>query len=633
MFSSKLHEYLQPKRHLLLEPEVRYYEPFIKPLLDEPGSTYRYTTLGAHPHHYWDTWKVIMDDPTMFPPSTKPPLSDDEPRPYDPSLLMIGNLARNYGAFRRSNSVNYSSMILQQMVWAMLRGDMLHRDGRARMLMWAPESEAYLLFPESENARQSTNVALDMGASVTKVVGMQQSYETATSSVRRRRRRVRLMEDFVSARVQGAMHEKGMQQPEGRKFLLSEPPPIAGEPSISGAMEEVVESEPPAPVPEEWSTLTPLELKRAKARAKYWERKEKAVQQAASKVADTSDPNVADAVMAKELPTAGRESPSENDELVMSEAYKQELEAKFVNPLIPTIRNAHELRAALGDVWARLTKLKTEVPGRSHGHKASTKEKALLDTIEFPQSTAVGSGFSSLRQRIALTCLVLDLDLRIVRLEASLKMLQDEGIDPMDLIKLRDDILALDHESELWKAERENVYSDAIDSQLALFTSPPLITIEARQFEPLKAEPHEVWPRNNLMLLDIMPNDTDLSVPGLANAAEGVKVCKMLATTIMAHRAKPLPFALERLAPNAAQDLIPLVPAITDPRKGGRLNPNNVRARMVTPAMLEGLVKAWAEWPFKPSTLELELSAGSDAPADESAESADGSTEYAVSEH
>ena len=39
LWSSKLHDFLKPKRHVLMEPEMLYYDAFMKPLLDQPGST------------------------------------------------------------------------------------------------------------------------------------------------------------------------------------------------------------------------------------------------------------------------------------------------------------------------------------------------------------------------------------------------------------------------------------------------------------------------------------------------------------------------------------------------------------------------------------------------------------------
>ncbi|KAK5130812.1 hypothetical protein LTR08_001646 [Meristemomyces frigidus] len=599
VWSSKLHDYLQPKRHLLLEPEANYYEPFIKPLLDRPGSTYRHSTLGAHPTRHLTSWGQIMDDPELLPPRPKLFLDDPQRREYDPSMLLIGNLARSYGVQRRQNSVNYSTMILQQLTWAMLDGNLLHTDGRVRMLMWAPEAEAYLLFPQSEASRHNTNVAMSMAASTTKVVGVHPPYELGGVFNTRRRGRVRVMDELVSARVERLMREKGMQRPEGREFLTTG---MSARLLVEEIDKEIAVE---AQATNEETVITRAEVPKAAAKTEGLEvEAQQREQQAASGKAE-----------------------EHGDASAM-------LEVEAVDPLLPTISTARELHAALDDARTRLASLKIGVGARSHGHKVVKKEKALLDTLHYPQSVPVANFYVNAKARVSVVALLVDMNLRIVNLEASLKFLEEEGSDQTDLASLRDGILALDDECSVWAGKKMKEYVDgSIDGQVSFFSSPPLIPDECRQYEALKADSDEFWPSTSLMLLELMPKDRDLSVPGLASAGEGVKVCKMLGTALMSLRAQPLPIALERLAPNAAQDLIPLVPAITDPRLGGRLNPNNVRARMVTDQMLDGLVKAWAEWPFKPSTLELELAAESARHAGESAEAAEESTGQIFSEN
>ena len=38
-WSSKLNQFLQPRSHVLLEPDADLYRPFLQPLLDQPGTT------------------------------------------------------------------------------------------------------------------------------------------------------------------------------------------------------------------------------------------------------------------------------------------------------------------------------------------------------------------------------------------------------------------------------------------------------------------------------------------------------------------------------------------------------------------------------------------------------------------
>ena len=149
------------------------------------------------------------------------------------------------------------------------------------------------------------------------------------------------------------------------------------------------------------------------------------------------------------------------------------------------------------------------------------------------------------------------------------------------------------------------------EEQISIFGLRPLLQRDRRSYEPLKADIVEFWPRMELMLIDMVPSSRDISVPGLAGAHEARTVNREILKKLFEKRNSSLEVGLDRLGPNAAQDLIPMVPALADARKGGRLNPRRLKIRQLTDDMMEALTKAFIEWPFRPSTLELELSASS----------------------
>lgn len=109
------------------------------------------------------------------------------------------------------------------------------------------------------------------------------------------------------------------------------------------------------------------------------------------------------------------------------------------------------------------------------------------------------------------------------------------------------------------------------------------------------------------MLLDIVPKPHTLGVEGLTSDARGAGILSLIVKALFTNSAAGLAEMLDRIAPNAAKDLVPMVPAMRDPRRGGRLEAKRLRVRLVTAEMLEGLVRAWAEWPFRPLAEELEL--------------------------
>lgn len=173
LWSSKLHDFLKPKRHILMEPEMRYYDRFLHPLLDKPGSTYRHSTLcGAHARSYWDNYKELLDDVTMVP--DRPQLEVDDPklRQLDTSILFTGNLWRKYPIQHMTRYVDHSTLILQHMTYAALTNAIFQRGGLVRMLWWASDATKTSIFPANVRGKRGYDMNLQMGASITEVAGV-----------------------------------------------------------------------------------------------------------------------------------------------------------------------------------------------------------------------------------------------------------------------------------------------------------------------------------------------------------------------------------------------------------------------------------------------------------------------------
>lgn len=326
-------------------------------------------------------------------------------------------------------------------------------------------------------------------------------------------------------------------------------------------------------------------------------------------------PDVLDAVTRKRaqksMAELGMRQPKDRPLLFQNEGV--ELDEEVVSPFDCLAKTPDELKKDIKDVADRLKKIrKTGLSGRIGGRALPPPiEQKLFDTIIFPQMRSIARGFGARRASPTGLATVADTVLRIIRLEASYKALEESGLDEASLKPFRNRILALSDEYEEFGAEKAGYKqwtNMIVDEQIAFFCKPPILALDGRKYEPLKAEETEVWPRSRkMMLLDQMPLTRDISVPDLAPAIDSANTAQMLIKHLMQARLKPLPAALETLAPNAAKDLIPQVPAISDPRKGGRMHLDSMRVRTMTAEMVEGLVKAWAEWPFKPTTIEMEL--------------------------
>ena len=283
----------------------------------------------------------------------------------------------------------------------------------------------------------------------------------------------------------------------------------------------------------------------------------------------------------------------------------------IVSPFASTSKSAYELQAAIDATALRIEEV-AEFAGDKTNRVVSAELVEILERIHHSHLMAAVKAYPShARLQEEAVAVLLDIELRLVNIEASFKNLEDGIEDRAALDALRTKILALQSKQDNvvgTAAQRTQVALDnLLEDQLVQFSSPPLMAWDRRYYEPLRAESTDFWPKFDLSLFDMVPNTRDLSVPGLADSQECSRFCAELLQQLFMARNQPLPSALDKIGVNAGKDLIPMVPAITDVRKGGRLNPDRVKTRMLTEEMVEGLVKAFFEWPFRPQSWELAL--------------------------
>lgn len=133
-----------------------------------------------------------------------------------------------------------------------------------------------------------------------------------------------------------------------------------------------------------------------------------------------------------------------------------------------------------------------------------------------------------------------------------------------------------------------------LDDRLSMRAPPyPRLQWDRRPFEPLTMRTDEVWPPARLALVS--------STPFPRPAGETVDWSEWVHDFVYALFTVPsqsLPEALDKMQHGASQ-IMEDCPALTDPDKGGRMNMKHLRVRMLTSEMIEQLVRAYREWPFK----------------------------------
>lgn len=198
---------------------------------------------------------------------------------------------------------------------------------------------------------------------------------------------------------------------------------------------------------------------------------------------------------------------------------------------------------------------------------------------------------------------------------------RQEEIDKLDLEAHRDGIDPKTQEELLTTLDAKiKDYKDAIsilreqerrrinymdDERRAFAMDPPLLMWDRRTAEPLLTQPDEFWPpyREGLSLVDFQTIDPQ----PFPMTSEQSTYFNMLSTDLMGIMGSSDPKFLNKMAPGAFEALVPQVPAITDPRKGGRRDVESIRNRTLTPEMLHGLAIAWDKWLFKPPFLSLAM--------------------------
>ncbi|KAK4497097.1 hypothetical protein PRZ48_011547 [Zasmidium cellare] len=574
IWSKKLNEFLKPKLHVLLESDERYAKRFIRPLLDQPGSTFKHIAYASATHSgVVGAFKAAVAEKPSLPP--RPHSPDEGPRgsQLDTSVLVTGNLARTF-AWIKDVPVQPARKamlsLLQLTKWGALSQETFDSQGLVRMLWWLPDQHKPMFLPRQTMQLSSFNVGVNMSAHMTEVVGVAPADTYAQGNYTRKvainvYERLPLYDAEIARLVRRKMDEAGMVIPEGRSVLGREHSP----PETDAEMR--------SPVAITYHTVKKLETNIAKLETRL-----KTVLSALSEAAPRNWTSNSSKVILKHIDTV---------------EYPQSF--------------------TLAQDYYRMFPIRTGPASKLE--KQRKEGRTYINKLEM---TAV-------QARIAL---MLDLELRIINLEAHYKALEEEGKDVAELkpriLKLGTDL----HTHSIFnRAPIPHFFNDsAIPEQLAFFSKPPLLPVDRRPYEPFQTPLTSFWPRHPLALVDIVPTGRDLSVPGIANRYEATHTASELLKYLFTYKNQPVPVVLDKIAPNAAQDLIPLVSALTDPRKGGRLDPGMLKVRMLSEEMVEGLVRAWFEWPFKPRLIDLALAMDGSGGGEEG--EADGEGEVVVAE-
>jgi len=166
LFSRMLYERLQPKTHVLLEPNEQYYDH-----LNGLRKDYKNMQLVKLNGYNWPTYNTLWPSPGE-PGRYSPATFGKDFEPFVPKtvpvtdglnteLLLLGNLTR----------IRDGSRFVSQIMQTCATGDWVQQFGRVRFLLWIFDQEKERLLPRTIQSRARPSVIADTLCRVTEVAG------------------------------------------------------------------------------------------------------------------------------------------------------------------------------------------------------------------------------------------------------------------------------------------------------------------------------------------------------------------------------------------------------------------------------------------------------------------------------
>ena len=231
-----------------------------------------------------------------------------------------------------------------------------------------------------------------------------------------------------------------------------------------------------------------------------------------------------------------------------------------------------------------------------HMPRAKNQEKAIF-TPEYRRMMLLRTAIKSQNVKIDRLNMILKKQEKIDKLYLDLYREDIEAVEREEKTKALDSwIQEFKDELETLSAKQSKTLFFLDDDRRAFAMEPPLLMWDRRKAEPLTAKEDEFYARREIALLDFQPKIADR----IPMTSEQSFYFDMISTSLFAPHGQVTLKHLKTTAPGAFEALVSQVPAIRDPRKGGRYDVESLRIRTVTPEIIQDLAVAWDNWTFKP---------------------------------
>jgi transcription factor 1 len=510
LWSQKLHEYLKPRSHILLEPNPELFTPYIDPLLKKRGSKYK---LVAKDPLMLNTYRELVDD-GAFPHQTRVDSGDPNAQNLNNTLLVTGSLAWD----PKLPGMGFDSMAKQMyhhLASAAWSNDVFHAFGPVRTLFWVQSDDFNPMIAQGANHMHKSNRLLEMTQDVNLVV----------STEREERQRGK---GAVSREPQYEIESAIRALQSAKKSGLTIPPNRQESSHVYTALVEKASD--------------------------------------GSGISDTQ--SIYELLYQQQM--AGNTSLKYSGR-VLIDCAELEKQLRRECPEIP-------FSALLSSNKNIELKVFKDHPKRALFKAYNTSRNSLSGVIK---SKAKVEKTADIGEEM------LRLEIKALKMEPGAQ--RDALVEQIkDLDKAWDQSLASVDKNLVTAPLNE------VDDRINLRYPPhPRIQWDSRPYEPLMSHADEAWPQTRLGLV--------LSTPRPRLEGEGGDWHEWVLDFVHGlyqDPAKSIPEALDTMQ-HSMSDIIKDCPSLMDPDKGGRMQLKHFRVRMLTIELINDLVKAYRNWPFK----------------------------------
>ncbi|KAI1086023.1 S-adenosyl-L-methionine-dependent methyltransferase [Rostrohypoxylon terebratum] len=153
LWSQKLHNYLKPRSHIMMEPDAEFYKPFLEPLLSRPG-----TTLVPASGLVWRELAQILTPDYLPRQRVRDPTREIR---RNNRLLVTANIAF-HPKKRFLGFGSLANLILYQFIDSIRTSSLFQRYGLVRILIWTRHDDMHGLLPKVVQRRKKLAVESEL---------------------------------------------------------------------------------------------------------------------------------------------------------------------------------------------------------------------------------------------------------------------------------------------------------------------------------------------------------------------------------------------------------------------------------------------------------------------------------------